>query len=77
MAQLNDIANYADEFLRISDFQDYCPNGLQVEGQSQVEKIASAVTASLSVVERAVEWGAQCILVHHGYFWKNKRKAQQ
>jgi len=73
MAQLNDIANYADEFLRISDFQDYCPNGLQVEGQSQVEKIASAVTARLSIVERAVEWGAQCILVHHGYFWKNER----
>lgn len=74
MALLNDIASYADDYLRISDFRDYCPNGLQVEGQPQVEKLASAVTASLSVVERAIEWGAQCIVVHHGYFWKNERE---
>lgn len=72
MAALNDIVNYADGYLRIGEFSDYCPNGLQVEGQSKVDKIACAVTASLAVVEQAIEWGAQCLLVHHGYFWKNE-----
>lgn len=70
---LNDIASYADGYLKINEFSDYCPNGLQVEGQAQIDKIACAVSASLSVVERAIDWGAQCLLVHHGYFWKNER----
>jgi len=73
MASLNDIVNYADSYLRIHEFSDYCPNGLQVEGQAQVQKLACAVTASLAVLEQAIEWGAQCLLVHHGYFWKNER----
>lgn len=72
MALLTDIASYADSYLKVADYRDYCPNGLQVEGQAKVEKLACAVTASLSVVERAIDWGAQCILVHHGYFWKNE-----
>ncbi len=73
MALLSDIVSYADDYLRVGEFSDYCPNGLQVEGQLQVDKLACAVTASLAVVEQAIEWGAQCILVHHGYFWKNER----
>ena len=73
MATLSDIVHYADDYLRVSEFSDYCPNGLQVEGQPQIEKIACAVTASLAIVEQAVEWGAHCLLVHHGYFWKNER----
>ncbi len=73
MATLTDIASYADDYLNVNEFSDYCPNGLQVEGQPHIQKLASAVSANLSVVERAIEWGAQCILVHHGYFWKNER----
>ena len=75
MASLNDIVNYADGYLRVSEFSDYCPNGLQVEGQVHVDRLACAVTASLAVVEQAIDWGAQCLLVHHGYFWKNERAA--
>ena len=75
MAALEDIVHYADGYLRINEFADYCPNGLQVEGNPKVEKIACAVTASLAVLEQASEWGADCLLVHHGYFWKNERAA--
>lgn len=73
MPQLQDIVTYTNDYLRINDFADYCPNGLQVEGQAEINKIASGVTASLAFLEQALAWGAQCLLVHHGYFWKNER----
>ena len=75
MSQLQEITSYTNEYLRINEFADYCPNGLQVEGQNNIEKIASGVTASLAFIEQALAWGAQCLLVHHGYFWKNERVA--
>ena len=74
MSALQDIVSYADGYLRIKEFSDYCPNGLQVEGKPKVDKLACAVTASLAVIEQAIEWGADCLLVHHGYFWKNERE---
>ena len=51
-------------------FRDYCPNGLQVEGRSEIRRLVSGVTASLALIERAAEAGADAILVHHGLFWK-------
>jgi dinuclear metal center YbgI/SA1388 family protein len=43
--------------------------GLQVEGSSEVAKIACGVSASRELFERAGEAGAQLLLVHHGLFW--------
>lgn len=73
MLQLQELSTYINDYLHIQDFADYCPNGLQVEGQASVAKIATGVTASLAFIEQAITWGAQCLLVHHGYFWKNER----
>nr|WP_281273188.1 Nif3-like dinuclear metal center hexameric protein [Trinickia fusca] len=58
--------------LDIDRFKDYCPNGLQVEGRRRIDKIATGVTASLAFLEAAHEWGADAVLVHHGYFWRNE-----
>ncbi|MEA3121626.1 MAG: hypothetical protein QOH33_1181, partial [Paraburkholderia sp.] len=33
---------------------------------------ASGVTASLAFLEAALEWGADAVLVHHGYFWRSE-----
>jgi dinuclear metal center YbgI/SA1388 family protein len=63
---------YLNNVLEASRFKDYCPNGLQVEGRRKVEKIATGVTASLAFLEAAHEWGADAVLVHHGYFWRNE-----
>ena len=52
--------------------KDYCPNGLQVEGTSQIKKIVTGVTASIALIEKAVALNADAILVHHGYFWKGE-----
>lgn len=51
---------------------DYAPNGLQVEGKKQIKKIITGVTASLPLIEKAIEKNADAILVHHGYFWKSE-----
>ncbi|GAB5098959.1 Nif3-like dinuclear metal center hexameric protein [Caballeronia sp. HLA56] len=63
---------YLNNLLEIGRFKDYCPNGLQVEGARRVQKIATGVTASLAFLEAALEWGADTVLVHHGYFWRNE-----
>jgi dinuclear metal center YbgI/SA1388 family protein len=63
---------YLNNLLGIGRFKDYCPNGLQVEGSRRIQKLATGVTASLAFLEAAIEWGADAVLVHHGYFWKNE-----
>lgn len=58
--------------LNINEYQDYAPNGLQVEGRSEVKKIVTGVTASQALLDKAVKLAADAIIVHHGYFWKNE-----
>lgn len=58
--------------LDASKFRDYCPNGLQVEGQAEVRRIAGGVSASLELLKAAQQAGADTVLVHHGYFWKGE-----
>ncbi len=70
--ELVNLRNYIANLLQISQFKDYCPNGLQVEGRAKVLRIATAVTASKQVLDAATKWGADAILVHHGYFWRNE-----
>jgi dinuclear metal center YbgI/SA1388 family protein len=69
---LNELRDYSASLLQTSLFKDYCPNGLQVEGRAEVRRIATAVTASQAVLDEAIAWGADAILVHHGYFWRNE-----
>jgi dinuclear metal center YbgI/SA1388 family protein len=69
---LNELSDYIASLLETSRFRDYCPNGMQVEGRAQVRKIASGVTASQRLLEEAVAWGADALLVHHGYFWRSE-----
>ncbi|NCO47124.1 MAG: Nif3-like dinuclear metal center hexameric protein, partial [Vibrio sp.] len=52
--------------------KDYCPNGLQVEGRTEIKKIVTGVTASQALIEQAIERNADALLVHHGYFWKSE-----
>lgn len=72
MPDLIPIVNYCNELLQINEFSDYCPNGLQVEGRSEVKRIICGVTACQDLIEAAVAKQADAILVHHGYFWKNE-----
>lgn len=70
--QLSELSDYIGSLLEISRFRDYSPNGLQVEGRAEIRRIATGVTASQRLLEAATTWGADAILVHHGYFWRNE-----
>jgi dinuclear metal center YbgI/SA1388 family protein len=69
---LNILCDYNASLLQTSSFKDYSPNGLQVEGRTEVHRIATGVSASLEVLEAAIAWGADALLVHHGYFWRGE-----
>lgn len=68
----NDLIAALNNLLRPELFKDYAPNGLQVQGKSDIKKIVTAVTASQAVIDRAAELGADAILVHHGWFWRGE-----
>lgn len=70
--ELFELEAYVGQLLEVSRFSDYCPNGVQVEGRPQVARLVSGVTASLDLLKAAIDSGADAILVHHGYFWKNE-----
>lgn len=70
--ELKQLVNYTRQILQVERFADYCPNGLQVEGKSDVNKIVTGVSASMDFLEAAKLAGADAVLVHHGYFWKNE-----
>jgi dinuclear metal center YbgI/SA1388 family protein len=62
----------ADELLQPARFKDYGPNGLQVEGKAPIRHLVSGVTASLALIDAAIEQRADAILVHHGLFWRGQ-----
>lgn len=70
--QRSTLVDYCSKVLDAERFSDYCPNGLQVEGAESISRLACAVTANQSVLEEAAAWGAQALLVHHGYFWRGE-----
>jgi len=69
MADRDEILAFADELLELDSYPDFGPMGMQVAGVPEVGRIASGVSASLELFERAAAAGAQLLLVHHGLFW--------
>jgi dinuclear metal center YbgI/SA1388 family protein len=70
-ALLEQIVNCCDRMLQTSKAQDYerACNGLQVQNNGRVTRIAATVDATLTTVRLAARAGADLLLVHHGLFW--------
>jgi dinuclear metal center YbgI/SA1388 family protein len=68
----NKLAQYLNDFLNTAKYNDYAPNGIQVEGTPEIMRICTAVTASEEVISQAADWKADALLVHHGYFWRGE-----
>jgi dinuclear metal center YbgI/SA1388 family protein len=66
---LREVIGYLDSTLEIDRFKDYAPNGLQVEGVLEVDRIVTGVSASAELITRAIELSADLIVVHHGLVW--------
>lgn len=61
-----------DRELDLAAIPDYpgAVNGLQLANGGAVERMVTAVDASLAVVEAAAAGGPGLLLVHHGMFWQ-------
>lgn len=68
---LAELVSHLDDYLEAGQFEDYAPNGLQVEGKPLIKKIVTGVSACSALFDRAAEVGADAVLVHHGLFWKS------
>ena len=66
---LRDIVGHLDATLAISQFRDFAPNGLPVEGAAEVEHVVTGVSASAELIGHAIERRADLIVVHHGLIW--------
>jgi dinuclear metal center YbgI/SA1388 family protein len=75
MALVSEILVHLDRLLDASAWDDYGPNGLQVPGRPDVDRIATGVSAGRELFERAAAAGAGLILVHHGVFWEGQPRA--
>jgi dinuclear metal center YbgI/SA1388 family protein len=69
MPALAELIAALDELLAPGEFSDYGPNGLQVTGSREITTVATGVTAHAELFERAIEVGAELVVVHHGLFW--------
>lgn len=69
MITLQDLSQYLQQLLSPQDFADFGPNGIQVEGKSEIKRIAFAVSSSLATIQEAEKRGADALIVHHGIFW--------
>jgi dinuclear metal center YbgI/SA1388 family protein len=55
--------------LNVAQFSDYCPNGIQVHGKERIKRVMTGVSGSLELIEAAIQWKADLLLVHHGIMW--------
>lgn len=71
MTSLEDITALLDSTLRTAEVKDapVALNGLQVENNGQVTKVALAVDGSQKTIEAAIAAGADLLILHHGIYW--------
>lgn len=72
MIQRDQLVAACDHQLRAEQFNDFTINGLQVSGREQVRRVMTGVTACQALLDEAVAWQADMVIVHHGFFWKNE-----
>ncbi|UCB45701.1 MAG: Nif3-like dinuclear metal center hexameric protein [Spirochaetota bacterium] len=72
MAKREELECWLYEYLNVEDISDYLPNGLQIEGNTEISKAVTAVSINLDIIERAIEEKADALIVHHGMFWDNE-----
>jgi dinuclear metal center YbgI/SA1388 family protein len=69
MADRDRIIEFLNDLLGVGSIRDFQPQGLQVEGKTEVAKVAVGVSASVELFRRAADEGADLVICHHGLFW--------
>lgn len=70
MAELNELEAFLNETYKFENFDDYCVNGLVVEGKKKIERMGFGVSFNAPFLERSINAGCDAVLVHHGIFQK-------
>jgi dinuclear metal center YbgI/SA1388 family protein len=65
------LIEFLNALLQPELFDEKAYNGLQIEAQVPIKKIATAVSVSKEVVQKACEEKVQALVVHHGIFCKD------
>lgn len=65
------IENYLNEILHPENFEDYCHNGIQIEGSRDIKKVALGVSFNETFIDKASKENVDLLLVHHGIFGKD------
>lgn len=65
----NDLMSILNNLLQPQLFQDYCPNGLQVEGKPEIKRVLCGVSLNQALIDEAISRNTDTIIVHHGIFW--------
>lgn len=69
---MNDILSvntFLKDILDPKNVHDIAINGIQIENEGQIKKIAFVVDASIQSIEKAYQTDANLIIAHHGIFW--------
>ena len=68
---LHSITDLLDSTLRIREIRDasVALNGLQVENNGSITKVALAVDGSQKTIDDAIAAGADLLILHHGIYW--------
>lgn len=64
------LITFINNYLNSDKIHDYCLNGLQVEGKTEIKKAAFSPSISIEVIKKAVDEKADIIITHHALFWK-------
>ena len=70
MPTFKEIKTFFDNTVNINACpNDYSNNGIQVEANTEIKKIAFGVDGCLALFKEAASWNADMIFVHHGISW--------
>jgi dinuclear metal center YbgI/SA1388 family protein len=71
MVELDSVVSYCHKRLNLDSIIDFdnAENGLQLENNGRVTKIAASVDAGLIPLQQASQAKADLLLCHHGLFW--------
>ena len=68
------IVGFLDTLLQPQTYRDACPNGVQVYGKENINRIACCASVSEDFFLQALDQAADLLLVHHGLFWEGSSR---
>jgi len=79
MISRDELNQYLANLYQFQDFadQDFCENGLQVEGKEEIRSIVFGVSFNLPFLKQTIAKKADALIVHHGIFQKGVFKLKE